>query len=130
MRIVRIATMAIALYAVAVSTASAQRPDGSNGGRRGGMMGGRLLDGITLTGAQQVQVKSIREKYAPKMMELMQAARSSGMPPDSATRAQMRAITEAQINDIRLILTPDQQKVLDKNIAEEKERMANRQRDN
>jgi Spy/CpxP family protein refolding chaperone len=130
MKIVRVATMAIALCAVSASIASAQRPDSANGGRRGGMMGGRRLDGIILTDAQQVQIKTIREKYAPKMMELMQAARSSGMPPDSATRAQMMAINDAQTADIRLILTPDQQKILDKNIADEKERMANRQRGN
>jgi hypothetical protein len=30
----------------------------------------------------------------------MQAMRSSGMPPDSATRAQMQAITDAQTADI------------------------------
>lgn len=126
MRIIRIATMAIALCAVSASIASAQR-DSTSGGRRGGMMGGRRLEGITLTDAQQVQVKTIREKYAPKMMELMQAVRSSGMPPDSATRAQMMAITDAQTADIRLILTPEQRVILDKNIADEKERMKNRQ---
>lgn len=128
MRIARIASMAIALCVASASVAVAQRPDsGPPGGRRGGMMGGRRLEGITLTDAQQVQVKTIREKYAPKMMELMQAARASGMPPDSATRAQMMAINDAQTADIRLILTPEQRVILDKNLADEKERMKNRQ---
>jgi Spy/CpxP family protein refolding chaperone len=126
MRIVRIATMAIALCAVSASIASAQRDSTQRGGRRGGMMGPNLLEGITLSDAQQVQIKMIREKYAPKRMELMQAMRSSGMPPDSATRAQMQAITDAQTADIRAVLTADQQKILDKNIAEDKERRANR----
>ena len=127
MRIASIATMAIALCAASASIASAQGTEGGPpGGRRGGMMGPNLLEGITLTDAQQVQIKTIREKYAPKRMEMMQAMRSSGMPPDSATRAQMQAITDAQTADIRAVLTADQQKILDKNIAEDKERRANR----
>jgi hypothetical protein len=87
MRIARIATMAIALCVASASVAAAQRPDSAPpGGRRGGM-GPSLLEGITLTDAQQAQVKAIREKYAPQRTEIMAAVRSSGMPPDSATRA-------------------------------------------
>jgi periplasmic protein CpxP/Spy len=89
-------------------------------------MGGRLLDGITLTDAQKAQQVTIREKYMPKMTEMRQQMMSAGGPPDSASRAQMMAL-QAQYNaDIRAILTPDQQKVFDKNLADEKERMANR----
>lgn len=127
MRIVRVATMAIALCAASASIAAAQRPDSAPpGGRRGGMMGGNLLDGITLTDAQQAQVRAIREKYAPQRTEIMQALRTSGMPPDSATMAKMRGITEAQTADIRAILTAEQQKVLDKNVVDERDRMAKR----
>jgi Spy/CpxP family protein refolding chaperone len=60
MRIARIATLAIALCAASASIASAQRPDSTmQGGRRG--MGPNLLEGITLTDAQQAQVKAIRD---------------------------------------------------------------------
>jgi len=119
--------MAIAFCAASASIAAAQRPDTATpGGRRGGMMGPNLLAGITLTDAQQAQVQAIREKYAPQRMEIMQAVRTSGMPPDSATRARMMGITEAQTGDIRAILTADQQKVLDKNVVEERERIAKR----
>ena len=120
MRIARIATMAIALCAASASIASAQRPDSaSQGGRR---MGPNLLEGITLTDQQQAQVKAIREKYAPQRMEIMNAVRSSGMPPDSATRAKLMGITEAQTMEIRAILTADQQKILDKNVVDARER--------
>lgn len=127
MRIVRVATMAIALCAASASIAGAQRPDSAPlGGRPNRMMGGNLLEGITLTDAQQAQVRAIREKYAPQRTEIMQAVRTSGMPPDSATMAKLRGITEAQTTDIRAILTAEQQKILDKNVVEARERMANR----
>lgn len=116
--------MAIALCAASASIASAQRPDSAPpGGRRGGM-GPNLLEGITLTDAQTAQVKAIREKYAPQRMEIMTALRSSGMPPDSATRAKIQGITDAQTADIRAILTAEQQKVLDKNVVDARDRMA------
>lgn len=120
--------MAIAFCTTGASIAIAQRPDsGTPGGHRGGMMGPNLLEGITLTDAQKLQIKVIREKYAPKRMEMMQEMRSSGMSPDSAMRAQMQAITAAQTADIRMVLTADQQIILDRNIAEAKERRAKRQ---
>jgi Spy/CpxP family protein refolding chaperone len=126
MRIARIATMAIALCAASASVAIAQRPDSAQqGGRRG--MGPNLLEGITLTDAQQAQVKAIREKYAPQRMEIMTALRSSGMAPDSATRAKLQGITDAQTADIRAVLTAEQQKILDANVVAARERMAKRQ---
>lgn len=125
MRIIRIASLAIALCAVSASIASAQRPDTTGAARSRGM-GPNLLEGITLTDVQQAQVRAIREKYAPQRAEIMQALRSSGMPPDSATRAKLMGITEAQTIDIRAILTAEQQKVLDTNVVLERERMKRR----
>lgn len=125
MRIASIATMAIAICAASASIASAQRPDSaSQGGRR---MGPNLLEGITLTDQQQAQVTAIREKYAPQRMEIMNKLRSTGMQPDSATRAKLQGITDAQTADIRAVLTAEQQKILDKNVVEARERMAKRQ---
>ena len=130
MKIVRIAGLAIALCVASASIAAAQgrdstlRPDSARqGGRRGGMMGPNLLEGITLTDAQQAQVRAIREKYAPQRTEIMQALRSTGMPPDSATRAKLQGITEAQTADVRAILTADQAKILDKNVVDQRARM-------
>ncbi len=121
MRILRVASMAIALCAASASIAAAQRPDSAPpGGRR---QGPNLLEGITLTDAQQAQVRAIREKYAPQRTEIMQAVRSSGMPPDSTTRAKLQGITDAQTSDIRAILTAEQQQILDKNVVDARERM-------
>ena len=125
MKIVRIASMAIALCVASASLAAAQgRPDSAPQGQRRGMMGGRLLDGITLSDSQQAQMKVIREKYMPKMTELRQAAMATGAPPDSATRAKMMELQTSYNAEIRAILTTDQQVVFDKNIADEKERRA------
>lgn len=125
MRIARIAMMAIAFCAVSASIASAQRPDSaSQGGRR---MGPNLLEGITLTDQQQAQVTAIREKYAPQRMAIVNALRSAGVPADSATRAKLQGITDAQTADIRVVLTAEQQQILDKNVVEMRQRMAKRQ---
>jgi Spy/CpxP family protein refolding chaperone len=125
MRIARIAMMAFALCAASASIAGAQRPDSaSQGGRR---MGPNLLEGITLTDAQQAQVKAIRDKYAPQRLEIRNALRSAGVAPDSATRAKMQGITDAETADIRAVLTAEQQKILDKNVVDMRERMAKRQ---
>ncbi len=125
MKLVRIASMAIALCVASASIAAAQgRPDSAPQGQRRGMMGGRLLDGITLSDSQQAQMKVIREKYMPKLQEIRQAVMATGAPPDSATHAKTMEITASYNAEIRAILTPDQQKVFDKNVADEKERRA------
>jgi Spy/CpxP family protein refolding chaperone len=125
MKIVRIAGLAIALCVASASIAAAQgRPDSAPpGGRRGGMMGGRLLDGITLTDAQQTQLKVIREKYMPKMQAFRDSLMSTGAPPDSASRAKMMTMNAAYSAEVRAILTADQQAIYDKNVADQAARM-------
>jgi len=76
MKVIRIATLAFALCAGMTSVAAAQgQPEPKEGQgemRRGGGMGGMLLKDITLTEAQKEQVKTIREKYVPRQLELRQ----------------------------------------------------------
>jgi len=124
MKIVRIAGLAIALCAASASLAAAQgRPDSAPpGGRRGGM-GQMLLNGITLTDAQQAQLKTIREKHMPAISAYRDSLRSTGAPPDDAARAKMAAMNDAYVAEVRAILTADQQAILDKNIADAKARM-------
>jgi Spy/CpxP family protein refolding chaperone len=127
MKAIRIATLAIALCAGMTSVAAAQgQPEPKEGQsemRRGGGMGGMLLKDITLTDAQKEQIKTIREKHVPKLMELRKAVQATGSPPDEATRATMMKIQNEQSAEIRAILTPDQQKTFDHNLHEMKERM-------
>ncbi|HEV7839066.1 MAG TPA: Spy/CpxP family protein refolding chaperone [Gemmatimonadaceae bacterium] len=127
MKAIRIATLAIALCAGMTSVAAAQgQPENQQGQgemRRGGGMGGMLLKDITLTDAQKDQIKTIREKYVPRQMELRKAVQATGGPPDEATRAKMVELQTQQAAEIRVILTPDQQKTFDHNLHELKEKM-------
>ena len=130
MKVIRIATLAFALCVGMTSVAAAQgQPEPKEGQgemRRGGGMGGMLLKDITLTDAQKEQVKTIREKYVPKQLELRKAVQATGGPPDEATRAKMMELQSQQSAEIRAILTPDQQKTFDHNLHEMKERMDRR----
>jgi protein CpxP len=130
MKVIRIATLAFAVCAGMTSVAAAQgQPEGQQGQggmRRGGGMGGMLLKDITLTDAQKDQIKTIREKYVPKQLELRKAVQATGGPPDEATRAKMTELQTQQSAEIRAILTPDQQKTFDHNLHELKERMDRR----
>ena len=127
MKAIRIATLAAALCVGTTSVAAAQgtEPQGQGQGR-GERMGGMLLKDINLTDAQKAQVKTIRDKYVPQLQELRKASQATGGPPDEATRTKMMDIQNKQTNEIRAILTADQQATFDKNLAEMKARMANR----
>ena len=115
---IRIALLTTALVALSASVAIAQNPSGPPGGmgmRQGGPARRMqaLLNGITLTAQQQAAIDSIQGAYQPRMRALF----TPGTPPDSATRAQMAALRQSQDKDIRAVLTPDQQKIFDKNLA-------------
>ncbi len=98
-----------ALLALPVSLAYAQNPSGRGPGRRMQV----LLNNITLTPAQQAKVDSIQAHYRAQMPSF-----TPGTPPDSATREQVRGRFRQELDDIRAVLTADQQKVFDKNLAE------------
>jgi Spy/CpxP family protein refolding chaperone len=122
MKVIRIATLAIALCAGITSVSAAQgQPEPSKQGqgemRRGGGMGGMLLKDITLSDTQKAQVKTIREKYLPQMVQLRKAGQAVGTP-DDAHRAQMADLQSKQAAEIRAILTADQQAIFDRNLAE------------
>jgi Spy/CpxP family protein refolding chaperone len=125
MKVIRIATLSFALCAGLTSVAAAQgqpEPQGQGEMRRGGGMGGLLLKDITLTDAQKAQVKTIREKYLPQLMELRKSAQATG-GADEANRAKTMDLQEKQAAEIRAILTNDQQKVFDVNLKEIRDRM-------
>ncbi len=126
MKAIRIATLAAALCVGMTTVAAAQGavpPQQGRGEMRGGGMGGRLLQDITLTDAQKEQIKTIREKYMPQQMELRKAVQATGGPPDEATRAKIRDLQNRQAAEIRAILTAYQQVTFDKNLTEIKARM-------
>jgi Spy/CpxP family protein refolding chaperone len=120
----RFVALCIGLTLVTAAVAGAQSPGGERGGGGGGFAGRRmqrLLQGITLTADQQVKVDSITAKYRAQMPPF-----TPGAPPDSATRAKMRTLFGNQDEEIRALLTPDQQKVWDQNVTEMRNRMQQR----
>jgi Spy/CpxP family protein refolding chaperone len=118
----RIAAVSVGLMLAAAALAGAQSPGGGMGG--GGFAQRRmqrLLQGITLTADQRAKVDSITARYRAQMPSF-----TPGTPPDSATRAKMRSLMGNQDEEIRALLTPDQQKVWDQNVTEMRNRMQQR----
>ncbi len=101
-------------------------PDGQRADRGPGGPGGfraradeMLLKDITLGADQRARIDSIRASYRAQMAQLRQQA---GDDPQAA-RARMRPLMEKQEAEIRAALTPDQQIVFDKNVADMRARM-------
>jgi len=67
----------------------------------------RLFKGVSLTDAEKTQMRAIHEKYAAQV----KAARQSG---DKAT---VRTLRTQQLDEMRGVLTPDQQTTFDANRA-------------
>ena len=88
---------------------------------RGNRMTEMLLRGITLGAAQQKQVDSVAAAYRAQM-----PAFTPGTPPSPEDRAKRRELMQKQQADIRALLTADQQKTFDANVAEMRARMRQR----
>ncbi|HTK50791.1 MAG TPA: hypothetical protein VL308_02820 [Gemmatimonadaceae bacterium] len=116
MKLTRIAAL-VGMMALAAPAAYAQ--GGGQGGQGRGMQ--RLMQGITLDAKQQASVDSIQKAFRAEMPPMQQ-----GTPPDSATRAKRMEVMQKEYAAIRNVLTADQQKVFDKNVAEMREQMKNR----
>ena len=93
---------------------------GSQNRHRGGSRSDRMFEGLNLTKDQQAQIKLIRDRYKPQADSL----RTGGATRDSTSRAAMRSLMTQQIADIRAVLTPDQQKQFDDNMAKIRDRHA------
>lgn len=141
---------AIAGLSTLASAQNAQKPDsahrhgrfeqGQQGPRRGAFGPGALLKGITLTDAQKAQLKTLRGKERPdSAARVAQRAefakiREARQRGDTVTakalmqeaRVKMQREQDQRVAQIRSILTADQQKQFDANVAEMKQRMAQR----
>lgn len=127
---IRMTVVGAALCAVA-SVAEAQRPPagagtpGMGGGAGRGRMQAMLFEGITLTAAQQTQIRAITEKAAKDRKDHMSAGGMGGAP-DPAMRKMMTEMQAKHHSDMRAVLTSDQQKVFDTNVASMQARRQNR----
>ena len=149
------AAVGLALVLAAGAVQAQQTTPDERGGRRGapreelrGQRGpgrqGPLLRGITLTAAQQEQLRAINQKYAAEgrplreaMRPAMQEARAARQRGDTAAarrawartatqRQQALALQERRTAEVRGILTAEQQRQFDANRAEMKTRMEER----
>ena len=118
MKTVRLAMMAVALFFGVTTVAQAQGGE-QQGGRRN--MSAMLFKDITLTPAQQAKADSIQAKYRDQM----QALRAGG-GDQQEMRAKGRELQEKQREELKAILTDDQKKVFDKNVADMRQAMQNR----
>ncbi len=125
MSFIRHAMIALAVAAVIPAAASAQGPAGQGqegGPRRGGGMQQMLMKDITLSADQQAQAEKINGAAMEEMRALGPMQRG-GPPPDSATRAKRDELRKKQFAELRKILTAEQQKTFDANVAEMEKRM-------
>ncbi len=76
-----------------------------------------LFEGITLTTDQRAKVDSIQKHFRQQMPAI-----TPGSRPDSATREKMRGLFRQHLDDIRAVLTADQQRTFDRNLAAMRER--------
>ena len=138
---VRTAALGAALMLGIASVAEAQqrapeagqraRPDrgavrGGDRARPGRM--GMLFRGIELTEAQRTQIRAINERYQPRFQELRATVKTSVeggqrvTRADTALRTQIRALMEQRQNEVRGVLTAEQQVVFDRNVQQMRER--------
>jgi Spy/CpxP family protein refolding chaperone len=107
-----------ASLATVTSGIAAQAQDTQQHPGRGAMMEQMVMKGITLSDAQKAQVDSIHNAYRSQFQALGQ--------PGPDTRQQRRDLMMKQSGDVRSVLTPDQQTIYDKNIADMREHMQHR----
>ena len=80
-----------------------------------------MMQGITLTPAQQARVDSITTA-----MQAQLPAFTPGMPPSPEDRQRRRELVQRQDSMIRAALTPEQQQVWDHNAEQIRQNMPQR----
>jgi Spy/CpxP family protein refolding chaperone len=153
MRHIRTALAAAMLVAGSAAIAAAQQTppasaQGAHGQRMrqgfGPGMRGQLFKGITLSDVEKANIKSVQAKYAPQMKSLraqfkpqMEAAREARQRGDTAAlktmwqnsaaqREQTKKLLDAERNDLRGALTPENQVKFDANVKQFEQHAAQR----
>jgi Spy/CpxP family protein refolding chaperone len=117
MRAIRIAALVAVIVLGGASIAQAQ------GGRGRGNL---QMNGIELTEVQKAKVEEIQKKYQPEMMSLRNDMMNGG--DRAEVMKKVMTLSDKSAAEIRAILTPDQQVVFDKNVAERRAFMEQRQK--
>ena len=121
-----------------------ERGRGPRGAKMGRVGMKSLFRGIDLTQSQRDQMKVVSEKYGSQFRTLresltpdLKAAREARQRGDTAAaraawertnagRERMRTLMEQQRNEVRALLTPEQQKTFDANAAQMRSRLEKR----
>lgn len=121
-----------------------QRADSTRRGFGAKNIRGQLFKGITLSDAEKANIKTVHQKYASQMKALreqfkpqMDAAREARQRGDTAAlkgmweksgaqREQTKKLLEAERNDLRAALTPENQVKFDANVKQFEQRVAER----
>jgi len=116
LQLVVAAALLVATSGAAIAQGGAGGGGGGGGQGRGGVQA--LMQGITLTAEQQVKVDSVVAKYR---------AINAAIPQDDADRrAKMTANGTKRNDEVKAILTDEQKKVFEKNVADAAARMQQR----
>jgi Spy/CpxP family protein refolding chaperone len=125
MKVFRIAALGVALLAGSSAIAGAQNAappaPSQQGGQGGGRGFNRTLNGIELTDVQKAKVAEIQAKYQPEMQAIRESMQGGGDRAEAFKK--MSELRDKMSPEIRAVLTPAQQAIYDKNVAEQKARM-------
>lgn len=117
-----VASAALAAPALAQDPAP---PPGAPGGRGMGGGGARmnqmLFEGITLSDAQKARVDSVGAAFQQRAMAMPRP--EPGTPPSEEQRAARMKLMEERMAALRGVLTADQAKTFDANVATMRSRM-------
>lgn len=103
------------------ATESTARPD-----RRAGGMD-RMLDGLNLSDAQRTEITALMQKHRDATQTLREQMRSAeGREGMSSVREQMRTAQQKLVDDIGVVLTPEQRQQFESMQAQRREQMRNR----
>src|SRR5687768_13577017 len=108
-----------ALLLIASSTTAIAQDQPQPQRQGGGNQVAALMQGITLTADQQAKVDSISKKVQADM----QAMRQDQSIDQDARRAKGREMRTKMNDEIKALLTDEQKKVFDKNVADMQARM-------
>ena len=108
---------AMLMGGTAVASAQDAQPQGQRQG--GPNMMAALMQGITLTAEQQAKADSVVKKYADQRA----AIRADQTLDQDGRRAKSRELMGKQQEELKALLTDDQKKVFEKNVADMQARM-------
>ena len=121
MKAIRIVALGVALVAggASLSIVSAQGGPPPQGGAPRGGRGPSLFVGIDLSDAQKAKQAEIQSKYQPEMQKIRADMQAEGADRSTLMKASMDVRAKQNV-ELRAILTPEQQLVFDKNVADAK----------